>query len=221
MKFDTKRFKGIIFDLDGTLVDSPHVWQHIDAVFLGKRGLAVPENYFAEVCAMNFSQAADYTIARFGLDDKPEDVVREWFDLAIDEYRHNIPLKPHAAEFLRALNAAGIKIALATAAAPALFEAVLKNHGVYDLFDAFASTGEVARGKGFPDVYILAAERIGLAPADCAVFEDIREGIQGAKDGGFVSVAVLDASARACWDALKTEADYWISSYAELIEQEV
>lgn len=213
------KYRAFLFDLDGTLIQSNHVWAKIDGIFLGKRGFAVPENYFREVSALNFNQAAEYTITRFGLNETPEQVVAEWFELVIHEYRHTIMLKNGAGEFLRAAKNAGMKIALATAAAPELYEAVLQNNGVYECFDAFACTGEVPRGKGFPDVYELAAKRLGIPPQDCLVFEDIPEGISGAKAGGFACLAVLDHHSKEFWDMLKAEANYAITDFTELLTE--
>lgn len=212
-----RKFKGIIFDLDGTLVDSAHVWTDIDERFLARRGIPVPQNYCKAVSTMHFKAAAVYTNEVFGLNEDPDDIVAEWYNMAIDEYSHNIPLKDGAEHFLRQVRKNGIKIALATASSKELYEAVLKNNGVYDLFDFFASTDKVERGKGFPDVYELACKELGLKPCDCAVFEDIIEGIRGAKTGGFTSVACLDGHFLGDCERMKQEADFCFYSYNDLI----
>lgn len=71
-------FKGAVFDLDGTLLDSMEVWKNIDIEFLSKRGLEVPKGYSDEILAMSFRETAEYTIARFGLQEQPDDVMHEW-----------------------------------------------------------------------------------------------------------------------------------------------
>lgn len=209
-------FQGAIFDLDGTLLDSMGVWRKIDADFLGKRGFAVPEDYVKQVTAMDFQAAANYTIARFSLEEKPEDIIREWREMVVDAYTYQVQLKPYAKEYLEKLKAQGIPIALATAASPDLYVPALRNNGVLELFDAFVSVQEVERGKGFPDVYLKAAERIGVNPKDCVVFEDILKGIQGAKMGGFQTVAVYDAASWYEQDALKKEADRYITDFSQI-----
>lgn len=214
---DLTKFKGIIFDLDGTLIKSSHVWSDIDKKFMKKRGLEVPDDYFKKISAMNFEQGALYTIERFGLDEKPEDIMREWLDMAQQEYAHNVFLKENADRFLAYIKEKGIKIALATASSEPLYTSVLKNNGVYDMFDFFASTEQVKRGKGFPDVYEFACKGLSLLPQYCAVFEDIIEGIRGAKAGGFTAVACLDEHYIADWEDMKKEADFYFSSYSELM----
>lgn len=210
------KIKGIIFDLDGTLIDSSHVWSDIDIMFLAKRGFEVPDDYFKMVSTMNFTQAAVYTIERFNLDEKVEDICAEWHDMAYDEYAHNISLKDGAYDFLQRLKQKGIKLALATASSKELYSAVLKNNGVYELFDFFSSTNDVERGKGFPDVYEYACKGLGLEPCDCAVFEDIIEGVTAAKKAGFTSVACLDEHYIVDWEKMKSVADFSFSDYKEL-----
>ena len=172
-------FKAAIFDLDGTLIDSMGVWEDIDIDFLAKRHLSVPEGYISEISAKSFKEAAEYTISLFGLKERAEDIIEEWNQMAIDEYSHHVPLKPYAKEYLLFLKGQGIKLGVATALPKVLYEPVLKNNGIYALFDALASTDEVVHGKGSPDIYLLAAKKLGVPPCDCIAFEDVLAGIQG------------------------------------------
>lgn len=204
---DIKDFKGHIFDLDGTLTKSNHVWSKIDEDFLGKRGIEVPEDYFKQVSAMNFEQAAVYTNDRFSLGENIQDIMKEWFDMAVYEYTNVIGLCGNAGEYVRRLKDQGRKIALATASTEELYRPVLKRNGILDCFDCFVSTEQVKRGKGFPDVYELAAEKLGLEARDCVVYEDIVEGIKGAKAGGFFAVACLNDHYSHDWDEMRDLAD--------------
>ena len=204
---DIKDFKGHIFDLDGTLTRSNHVWSKIDEEFLGKRGIKVPEDYFKQVSAMNFEQAAVYTNDRFSLGENIQNIMKEWFDMAVYEYTNVIELCGNAGEYVRKLKEQGRKIALATASTEELYKPVLKRNGILDPFDCFVSTEQVERGKGFPDVYELAAEKLGLEVKACVVYEDIVEGIKGAKAGGFFAVACLNDHYSHDWDEMREIAD--------------
>ena len=186
-------------------------------MFLEKRGITIPDDYAKMVSAMNLYDAAEYTKARFSLDETPEDMIGEWFDMALYEYANNIKAKPHAANFLHEMKKRGVKIALATASHKELYKAVLKNNGMLDCFDCFSSTDEVERGKGYPDVYEHAAEVLGLKAQECAVFEDIIEGIRGARSGGFATVAFLNGFFPADDELMRREADLCITDYLELI----
>lgn len=215
---DISNVKGVIFDLDGTIVESNQVWSDIDRKFLGKRGIAVPKDYFKSVCAMNFSQAARYTKERFSLKESEEEIMKEWEEMSVYEYANCIELVKGTKDFIVRLKSKGVKIALATAAGEVLYKAVLMKNDIYKYFDAFATTSQVKRGKGYPDVYNLAAQEILKNPWECIVFEDIIEGIRGAKMGGFMSAARLNSHYTADWEELKKEADFSFSTYDEIID---
>jgi len=210
-------FNGAIFDLDGTLLDSMSVWADIDIHFLAKRGIDAPPDFIKAITPMGFMEAAKYTIRRFGFSGKAEDIIEEWNQMSIDAYSHTITLKPNAKEYLLSLKKKGIKLAVATALTPNLYEPALKNNGIYELFDAFSFLSEVDRGKGFPDIYLIAAKRLGLEPIDCMVFEDIYVGICGAKAGGFRTCGVYDSYSDYEKDKILNTAEQYIESFAQLL----
>jgi HAD superfamily hydrolase (TIGR01509 family) len=210
-------FSAAIFDLDGTLIDSLNVWTEVDGEFLAKRGFSLQPDYTAAVSAMCFREAAEYTIRRYGFSDTPEELIAEWTRMVKDEYAHRIPLKPHAREYLDSLRKRGIRLGVATALAPELYGPVLKNNGIFGYFEAFASVGEVTRGKGFPDVYLLVAERLDSDPADCVVFEDVLPGIRGAKAAGMAAIGVYDAHSCVDEKAFRSEADLYITGFDRLL----
>ena len=195
-------FAGALFDLDGTLIDSADVWARIDAEFLRRRGLAVPDDYMCAVSSKKFSEAAVYTIARFGLDETAEALSAEWLEMARREYGSGVFLRPHAGEYLRWLKARGVKLGTVTGLPHSLAEAALKNNGVYALFDAFTSADETPRGKEHPAVYLLAARRLGVTPADCAVFEDVPACLESARAAGMKVFAVRNAQNESLWGSM-------------------
>lgn len=212
-----KDIKGAIFDLDGTLIDSLWVWDEINREFFARRGLVMPDDYCKAISTFGFDLSAKYTIERFNLNEQPEDLMKDWLELSSHYYKDIIKLKPFAKEFILLLKGKGIKIALATAAEPALYEAVLKSNDVYDLFDVFTSVNEVSRGKGFPDVYDKAIEKLGLKASECIVFEDLFLGVKGAKDGGYLACGVFDKDSLDDKEKIKLLADCYIETYADYV----
>ncbi|MBR5257738.1 MAG: HAD family phosphatase [Clostridia bacterium] len=205
--------KGAIFDLDGTLLDSLGVWGDVDRRFFERRGLSMPADYQALIKGLSFIDTVRFTKRLLGLDESPEEIAMEWHRDVIDEYALSVPLKPGAGEYLQALSDSGVKLAVATTSREELFVPCLKRNKVYRLFSAFATTDETGEHKSTGRVYRLAAERLGLEPGDCAVFEDILSGIMGAKKAGFGTVCVYDPVNRDEWEALKEVSDHSITSF--------
>ena len=188
----TPSFRGAIFDLDGTLLDSTWVWRQIDVDFLAARGFEVPDDYVDAIAPMGFYDVALYTIDRFALDETPEHLIGDWNRMAMELYRDTVKLKPGAKEYLQALKQKGVRLAVATLAHPDLFEPTLRREGVWELFDAFTLSGEVTRGKEAPDLWLLAAEKLGVAAENCVVFEDVPAAMQGAASAGMAVCGVRD-----------------------------
>ena len=174
-----KPIKAAIFDMDGTILDSMGIWAKIDIDFLNARGLEVPDDYMEKVGPMSYQEMAEYTIQRFHLDEKPESLIQEWDDRAVAAYSGEVRLKDGAMEYLLSLKEKGVKLALATASGPPLFGPALKNNGVYHLFDAISHVGMRQR-QGFP-IFTFCRQKGWGSSEDCAVFEDILDGIQGLK----------------------------------------
>lgn len=214
---DFRKFKGIIFDLDGTLIDSMGVWERIDVDFLGKRGYEVPNDYLDKITPMGFEACAVYTKERFNLKETPKEIIEEWYSMAIDAYTNVVKTKPGVKKFLDYLRLHNVKMAIATASDNALVIPALKNNGISEYFENITTVKEVKKGKGFPDVYDLAANKMGLNNTECAVFEDIYEGMKGAKMGGYLTVGVYEKSCITCEEKLREMCDIFIHDFSECI----
>ena len=208
---------GAVFDLDGTLLDSMWVWNEVDRLFLQSKNLPAHPDYIKTLGPMGFHRAAEYTRSYFGLDEPVEKILEEWYLLAKDAYDTRVQLKSGAAEYLEILKAHNVRIGAATSNHEDLFTGTLKRCGIYEYFDAFTTTSEVSRGKNFPDVYLLAAERIGGTADGSAVYEDIAAGLRGAKSGGFLTVGVKETTANEDQQEIRALADYYIEDFRELL----
>ena len=213
--------KGVIFDLDGTLIDSMWVWDQIDMEYLNEKNLDVPENLADEIGHLSFNQVAVYFKERFKLEDSLDEIKKRWSDMAYYHYSTDIKLKEGVVEFLQYLKKSNIKIGLATSNSHALLEIVLKNNNIYDYFDAITVTDEVSVGKHEPDVYLLAAKKLGVSPDECLVFEDIIQAIRGAKKARMKVVGVADSRSVNDRDEIISLTDKFITNFNEMIPEKI
>jgi HAD superfamily hydrolase (TIGR01509 family) len=170
------------------------------------------------IAPMGFEATADYTIKRFGLKETREAVVKEWYDMAIDAYSNRVFLKDGVKEYLSYLKENGKLMSVATASDMRLVEPVLKNNGIEGYFNNITTLKEVNRGKGFPDIYDKSAEKMNIESDKCIVFEDIIQGIKGAKDGGYRTVGVYDEHFDNDKEKIKKICDMYIQDFKEMIK---
>lgn len=206
-----------IFDFDGTLVKSLDVWKKADDLFLERRGLSYPENFYQMISHMNLPQASEYIRVELSLPETALEIEREFVEIMHYQYANEIELLPGAGEYLVMLKEQGARLAIATSNQEELFVPCLENNGVLSLFDAYATTAEAGCTKGEPGVYLLAAKKLSAKPEDCEVFEDILPGIAAAKSVGMKCTGILEERSRPDWDKIKALSDRVITDYRELL----
>lgn len=210
--------KAAIFDLDGTLIDSMWVWKQIDIDFLASKGHDVPNDLKEKISHLSFNEVAVYFKTAFNLDDSIEDILDTWNKMAIYHYSNNVTLKPGVTEFLKFLKDKNIKIGLATSNNNLLLECVLKSNNIYDYFDVITTTDETEKSKRDPDVYLLCAQKLQVAPENCVVFEDILEAVKGAKLANMKVVAINDEASEDEKEEIINIVDKYIYDFKELIQ---
>ena len=209
--------KAVIFDLDGSLVDSMWIWRDIDIEYLGRFGIELPDTLQSEIEGMSFTETAVYIKNRFQIPDSVEDMKQAWNRMAWDKYAHEVPLKKGADRFLQLCGERGILLGIATSNSRELVTNVVSVHGLQDSFDCIMTGCDVERGKPAPDIYLKVAERLGVEPSKCLVFEDIIPGIQAGKSAGMKVCAVEDAYSMAERSEKERLADYYIEDYDALL----
>lgn len=182
----------VIFDMDGSLVDSMWMWRAIDVEYLGSFGIPLPEDLQSRIEGMSFAETAMYFKEHFPIPDTTEDIMDTWNRMAWDKYLHEVPLKMGITEFLRSCRERGILLGIATSNSRELVENVAKVHNLRDYFTSIITGSEVKRGKPAPDIYLAVARELGTAPSRCLVFEDIVAGIIAGKNAGMRVCAVED-----------------------------
>lgn len=203
----------VIFDLDGTLVDSMWIWKEIDIKYLEKRGIGLPDDLQKAIEGMSFTETANYFKDRFNLLDDIETIKLEWNDMAGLYYSNQIGLKKGVKEFLDLLKANNIKIGIGTSNSRELATMVLKKNDIYDYFDIIRTSCEVEKGKPFPDVFLKAAEDLGARPEECLVFEDTYAGVLAAKRASMKVIAISDELSLPYKSEIMTVADNYVDNF--------
>jgi beta-phosphoglucomutase len=180
----------VLFDIDGVLVDSYGAhwrsWQSLGARY----GFTRTEHEFAQT----FGRTSREILAELGLGLSAQQVTElsaEKESLYRDLIREHLPIMPGALELIDALTAAGYRLAVASSGPPKNVEFVMEKLGRRSSFGAEVSGADVVRGKPDPQVFLVAAERLGVAPRRCAVVEDAAAGIAAANAAGMTSIGLV------------------------------
>jgi len=180
---------GAIFDCDGTLVDSMHVWHNVFGAVLPKYGKTIDSDIFDRVEAVSLIGGCQICVDELDLPITAEALYEEFCAYVTDQYRHHVSIIPGAKEFLQELYDAGIPMAVASSTPVREVRAALAAQGIEHLFKTVVSTEDVGGvDKVEPDVYLEALRRLGTDKATTWVFEAAPFGARTAHKAGFHAV---------------------------------
>jgi len=208
------RVEAVVFDLDGVIVDSEHVWDEVREELANERGGRWHERAQADLMGMSAPEWSRYVHEELGVPDSPEEISAEIVRRMTAAYREHLPLIPGAREAVERL-AARWPLGLASSSNREVIDLVLELSGLAQFFRVTVSSEEVSRGKPAPDVYLEAARELGVPPERCAAVEDSRNGIRSAKAAGMRVIAIPNPHFPPGEDALAL-ADVTLGSLAEL-----
>jgi len=205
--------KAVIFDLDGTLVDSMWIWKDIDIKYLAKKGFELPEDLQKEIEGMSFTETANYFKNRFNIEDDVEEIKKEWNEMSYDYYKTKIELKDGVVEFLNFLKSRNIKMGIGTSNSRQLATVVLESRNILHYFDTVRTSCEVKSGKPSPDIFLKVAEDLKVKPEECLVFEDTYAGVLAGKRAGMKVIAIKDDLSFQYKKEITELADSYIDDY--------
>jgi len=193
--------QAVVFDLDGVLVDSEHVWDAAREELARERGGRWHDGAQRDMMGMSSTEWSRYMHETIGIPDPPEEISAEVVRRLEQIYRRHLPLIDGAAEAVERL-AARWPLAVASSSNRPIIDLVLELSGLARFFSTTVSSEEVPRGKPAPDVYLEAARRLEVDPAACAAVEDSHNGILSAKAAGMRVIAIPNRRYPPAEDAL-------------------
>lgn len=186
--------RAALFDLDGTLIDNMGFHRRAWVTFCERHGIvADPKRHEHEFAGKKNSEILSVLLGREVAGDELDALANEKEGLYREIYAPHMRWIPGAVEIIHRIRESGTKCAIASAAPPSNRQFFLDALDAHALFDAVIGGERVTRGKPSPDIFLLAAEAVGVAPADCVVFEDAVNGVIGAKTAGMRCVGITTA----------------------------
>lgn len=211
-----KKIDGAIFDLDGTVLDSMHIWSEIGLLFLKNKGIEPPPGIEDEFVKMSMVQAAEYYIKNIDPKATVMDIVNEVNALVQDFYFNEVIKKDGVTEFLEFLKNKGVKMCIATATDKHLVKKALERNGLLDYFTEIFTCSSVGAGKDTPVIYNVALEHLGTSKENTYIFEDALYAIETAKNAGYKIIGINDVSEKSSPEEVKKLCDYYVNDYTEI-----
>lgn len=181
--------EAVVFDLDGVIVDSEHVWDEVREELARERGGRWHDRAQADMMGMSSTEWSRYMHDVIGVPDPPEAINDEVVRRMLERYSESLPLIDGAHAAVERV-AGSFRLAVASSSNRPLIDAVLASSGLAPFFEVTVSSEEVERGKPAPDVFLEAARRLAIAPERCAAIEDSGNGIRAAHAAGMRVVAI-------------------------------
>ena len=215
--------KLLIFDLDGTLLDSMSVWNDVDVEFLGRYGYEVTPEYTDMVKRASIEDAARYTQTKYRIPLTWQEIVDTWESMVYEFYRSEVKLKEGTKEYLEEAKRLGFSLAVTTALSRKNAAAALMSTGIRDMFDCVITLEDLGGkiNKSSPDIFLRVTDYVSatgnpVTPDKALVFDDVLQSLEGARSGGFLTCAVYDdigCGGPGKWDSFAAGCDYSVLKF--------
>ena len=206
----------LIFDMDGTLIDSNGIWKQVDHDFLARRGLPYSRAYFEGVAHTALPLAAEFTKEFCHLEESCQEIIDEWMEMSRGMYA-KVPLKPGVRAYLKQCRAEGRRMAVVTSSVPEHCHTALKNLDLEKYFERIIFAQQLGVEKKKPELWLAAAQENGVRPEDCTIFDDSLAACWGARAAKMRVVGVYDVLFAQDEKEMRAFCDVYIKSFEELL----
>ena len=206
-----------LFDFDGTLVDSMPTYSALMLRILDEHGVEYGDDIIKIITPLGYNGTATYFIEKLGMDKSHDYLTSLMLRYAVDAYTNVVPAKEHVIESLRELKARGASLNVLTASPHEALDPCLKRLGIYDIFDNVWSCNDFATTKADPEIYRMAAERMGVGVDEVIFLDDNLNADKTAKQAGMVVYGVYDESSAEYVDEMRAATDKYIYDFRELL----
>ena len=211
------KVKGVIFDVDGVLLDSMEIWTDLGARYLESIGKK-PEQGLAEILfSMSMEQGAEYIKEHYSLDKTVSEIMTGIRGMLRDFYFYEVKAKPGAAELMKIFRDEGVVMTAATSSPREHIEAALERNGLLIYIDRLFTCGEEGTSKHEPDIYHTAAKHMGTEPSETLVFEDSLYALRTAAAAGYATIGVFDEKGEADQTGLESSSDFYVRELPEAL----
>ena len=210
--------KLLLLDMDGTLIDSNGIWKDVDVRFLARRGMEYSKAYYEGVAHTIFPLAAKFTKEFCALEESCEEIMQEWMELAKGLYS-TVAIKDGVRAYLKQCRAEGTQMALVTSSVPEHCHTAMQHLRLMEYFENITFAQELGLEKKDPAIWLAVAERNGVSPENCIVFDDSLSACKGAKAAGMQVIGVYDRFFAADEEAMRSFCDRYIQSFEELLKK--
>ena len=209
---------GIIFDMDGTLLESMHIWINLYTDLLKIFGIASDESIYDIASKMSLPEIAEYIVKKYSISKTPQEVlsiIREYIE---NFYFNEVNTKEKAREVLEYFNNKDIPMSVATLTNKKFTLGALDHNEITKFFNPILTCREVGHYKTEPNIYLECAKIMGTQVQNTYVVEDTLYALKTANKAGFITVGIYDINAEPDREKIKNEAKFYIKNLSELKE---
>lgn len=201
--------------MDGTLLDSMHIWSELGKRYLSSIGIDAKPGLAKILFPMSLDESSKYLKDEYNLQDSVEQITKDTIKILGNFYRYEAAPKPGALAFIKKMQSRNIPMAIATSGDRRILDTALARLGVTDCFAGILTCSELKTNKSVPTIYLRASKILGTVPNETAVFEDVLHAIKAARSAGFVTVAIEDRFSELDCDEIKHTANFYLRDFLD------